>query len=76
MSATLRLECTRIDCDRIEIVDVEWFDESLVVRAFMPDGWGWDRHDGVHHTLHCPAHRNPPTPEEIEAIHKLGNAGS
>lgn len=69
----IQVACARIDCEAETAFAADEEDIAsdgagtyFVVTA-LPEGWGYDRHGGLDPSLHCPAHRNPPTAEEIAA---------
>lgn len=67
---SLVVSCQRIDCDAVDLVELGAFDMAAAVADRLPDGWGWDFHDGVNPAIHCPAHRRAPSAAEVEAIYR------
>lgn len=70
----IQVACARIDCD-VEFAFAADHDDiakddsgNCFIVSALPEGWGYDRYSGADASLHCPAHRNPPTQAEIEAF--------
>ncbi len=74
MAVTVDVQCDRIDCDRSESVEVDVLDRAASVESQWPQGWGWDRHDGINAAFHCPDHRRAPTPDEVAEIMRHAKA--
>lgn len=65
------LHCARIDCDKVDVMAVgeaHVLGDGKTLHFQMPEGWGYDRHDGINPALHCPAHRQAPTEAEVAEI--------
>jgi hypothetical protein len=69
----VKLHCARIDCDNVDVMAVgeeHILGDHRTLHFQMPEGWGYDRHDGINPALHCPEHRKAPTPAEVKAINE------